>query len=295
MATSHFNGQKNASPIAYKYLRQNSMLEKKYILVKLGGSIATQKHLSRPRVRRAHLERIARVLRTAYDPSKHALILIHGAGSFGHLHAHKYGLALGTKDHPEKTFRAVENQSLDAFLNSEITRIFIQAGLPVVGMPTRTLVTNTRGRLSSFETQSITTAIRAGAIPLLHGDMVFDTAWGLSICSGDVLVAELAQTLSIPQVFFASDVDGIFTKDPHQYTDATLIQRTTLREITDGTIRLNQSHNIDVTGGLSKKFTLFQKNTSLEKIYLFNGLKPTNFTFLFDQSNFFGTTIEAQG
>lgn len=270
------------------------MPAKQYLILKIGGSIATQKHFSHPRVRRAHLERIAQVLRTAYNPKKHALILIHGAGSFGHLHAHTYGLALGTKDHPEKTFRAVENQSLDAFLNSEITRILIQAGLPVVGMPSRTLVTNTRGKIASFETHSITAAINTGAIPLLHGDMVFDNAWGLSICSGDVLMAQLASFFPVKNAFFASDVDGIFTKDPHRYTDATLIQKTTLSAIIDGTIQLNASHNIDVTGGLSKKFTLFEKKSSLKNIYLFNGLSPTNFSFLFDQSNFFGTTIEVE-
>ncbi len=267
------------------------MLKKKYIIVKLGGSIATLKYLSRPAVRRVHLQRIAQMIHATYDSKKHALILIHGAGSFGHLHAHTHGLVLGTKDHSEKTFRAVENQSLDAFLNSEITRIFIQAGLPVVGMPTRTLVTNTRGKLTSLETHCITAALDAGAIPLLHGDMVFDTAWGLSICGGDVLMAQLTSFFPVKNVFFASDVDGIFTKDPHQYTDATLIKKTTLETIINGTLKLDTSHNTDVTGGLSKKFSLFRTDTLLENIYLFNGLKPKNYSCIFDQKYFFGTTL----
>jgi isopentenyl phosphate kinase len=268
------------------------MPKKKVLILKLGGSIVTLKHLDRPAVRRIHIKKIATIIRKYYDPAQHTLILIHGAGSFGHVHAHNHDLSEGTRNHPEKMFRAVENQSLDAYLNSEITKIFIQAGLPVVGMPTRTLATNTNGKLSSLETQSIQNALQAGAIPLLHGDMIFDTAWGLSICSGDVLMAKLAQIFSAKNVFFASDVDGIFTRDPHQYTDATLIQKTTLGMIINGTIALNTSHNIDVTGGLSKKFSLFQRNTPLQKIYLFNGLAPKNFSFLFDQSNFFGTTIE---
>lgn len=266
-------------------------MKKKILILKLGGSIVTLKYLNRPAIRRLHVKKIASVIAKNYDPKKHALILIHGAGSFGHLHAYTHGLVLGTKDHPKKTFRAVENQSLDAYLNSEITRIFIQAGLPVVGMPTRTLVTNTLGKIASFETQSITTAINAGAIPLLHGDMVFDTAWGLSICSGDVLIAQLTSLIQVEKVFFASDVDGIFTKDPHRFKNATLIKNTSLNEIIQGSLKLGKSHNKDVTGGLSKKFILFQKNSSLKKIHLFNGLKSENFSFLFDQSRFFGTTI----
>lgn len=252
----------------------------------------TLKHLTRPAVRRAHVQHIASILKKGYDPKKHALILIHGAGSFGHLHAHAHKLAEGTKDHPEKMFHAVENQSLDATLNVELTKLFLEAGLPVVGMPTRTLVINTEGKLKSLETESIETALSVGAIPLLHGDMVFDTAWGLSVCSGDVLAPKLAELFSAESVFFASDVDGIFTKDPHEHVDATLIRKTTLTEIMSGTIEIGGSHNVDVTGGLSKKFSLFQKTTSLKKIYLFNGLKAKNFSFLFDQKNFFGTAIE---
>lgn len=268
------------------------MPKKRILILKLGGSIVTLKHLARPAVRRAHIERIASIIRKGYDQKKHTLILIHGAGSFGHLHAHTHKLTEGTKDHPEKLFRAVENQSLDATLNVELTKLFLEAGLPVVGMPTRTLAINTKGKLKTLTTESIEAALSVGAIPLLHGDMVFDTVWGLSVCSGDVLAPKLAELFSAESVFFASDVDGIFTKDPHEHPDATLIRKTTLKEILSGTIEMSGSHNVDVTGGLSKKFSLFQKNTSLKKIYLFNGLKAKNLSFLFDQKNFFGTTVE---
>lgn len=268
------------------------MPKKQVLIVKLGGSIVTQKHLDRPTIRRTHVRRIAAVLKRDYDPKKHALILIHGAGSFGHLHAHTHKLAEGTRNHPEKTFRAVENQSLDARLNSELTTLFIEAGLPVVGLPTRTLAINTNGGLSSLETDSVKAALSVAAIPLLHGDMVFDTTWGLSVCSGDVLAPKLAEVFSTTAIFFASDVDGIYTKDPHKHTNAVLIRKTTLEEMASGTIQMSESHNVDVTGGLSKKFSLFQKNSSLKNIYLFNGLAPKNFSFVFNQKKFFGTIVE---
>jgi isopentenyl phosphate kinase len=267
------------------------MPKKQVLIVKLGGSIVTLKHLGRPAIRRTHVSKIASILKKQYDPLKHALILIHGAGSFGHLHAHQYGLSQGTKDQSQKTFRAIENQSLDARLNAELTTLFVTTGLPVVGLPTRTIAKNEAGKLSSLNIDSIESTLSVGAIPLLHGDMVFDTTWGLSVCSGDVLVPELARRFSADSVFFASDVDGIYTADPHQYSNATLIQKTTLEELSLGTIQMGKSHNIDVTGGLSKKFSLFYKMPSLEEIRLFNGLVPKNFSFIFDQRKFFGTTI----
>lgn len=267
------------------------MFKKELLLVKLGGSIITLKHANQPAIRRANIAQIARVIRQQYDPNKHSLILIHGAGSFGHLHAHRYGLALGTKDHPEKMYRAVENQSLDAHLNSELTRLLLQTGLPVVGMPTRSLATNQGGRLHTLETKSIDAALMAGAIPLLHGDMVFDTRWGLSVLSGDVLMAQLAQYFKVTKVFFASDVDGVFSEDPHLSKNATLISSFSLTTLSRQ-VKLGTSHNKDVTGGLSKKFCFFQQNSQLKKIYFFNGLIPKNFTFVFNQKNFHGTVLK---
>ncbi len=270
------------------------MTKKELIIIKLGGSIVTLKHLSRPAIRSAHVGRIAAVLKRHYRPKKHALILIHGAGSFGHIHAHKYDLALGTKNHKEKLYRATENQSLDATLNAGLTALFIAAGLPVVGMPSRTLALNTRGKLSSLNAHPIEVALNSNAIPLLHGDMIFDTTWGLSVCSGDVLVAELARIFSTKKVFFASDVDGIFSQDPHKHKHAVLIEKTTLQEISNGSLKLEQSHNIDITGGLSKKFSFFKKIASLEYIFLFNGLQSETFSFPFSQKKFFGTTIRTK-
>ena len=152
------------------------------------------------------------------------------------------------------------------------------------------MVLNKQGSLCSWNTTSIDAALQAGAIPLLHGDMVFDLSWGLSVCSGDVLLAKLAQHFKVSKVFFASDVDGIFSKDPHRFRNATLILTTTFEKL-DQSAKLTSSHNKDVTGGLAKKFTSLQGIKSLRSIYFFNGLIPKNFSFLFDQKDFFGTVI----
>lgn len=265
--------------------------QKECVIVKLGGSIITEKSANAPILRESHTRNIARILKKNFNPKKHSLILIHGAGSFGHLHAHHHKLSLGTKDHPEKTFRAVENQSLDARLNNELTAIFIEAKLPVVGMPTRTLAINKNGSFASLSIKSIEVALRVGAVPLLHGDMVFDRAWGLSILSGDVLMAKLAEHFNVKKVFFASDVDGIFSEDPHSSKNARLIPKIHFDKIGNDLI-LGKSHHRDVTGGLSKKFSALYSLPSLKKIFFFNGLKAPNFSFPFNQKNFFGTIID---
>lgn len=265
--------------------------EKEIIIAKLGGSIVTLKYASQPAIRRVHISRIAHVIKNHYNPSRHHLILIHGAGSFGHLHAHRHKLDLGTKNNPERLFRAVENQSLDARLNSEIVSLFVKTGLPVVGFLTRSIAFNKNGFLQPPFLQIMEAALHTGAIPLLHGDMIFDTSWGLSIVSGDTLLAALAEHFCVKKVFFASDVDGIHSKDPHRFPSSPLLPEISLSDL-NKEATLGISHNHDVTGGLSKKFLHFQKNSSIKDIYFFNGLDPKNFIFFFNQEHFYGTVIK---
>lgn len=267
------------------------MAQKELIIVKLGGSIVTQKEEKHPALRRNHLKKVAAVLAKGYDPKKHAMILIHGAGSFGHPHAHKYELTLGLKKDPRRIYRATENFAIMERLNSELAVLFNESGLPVCGMPTRTLAQNKAGKLFSLETKTLSAALKVSAIPLLHGDVVFDSTLGFSVCSGDTLASNLARSFGAKKVFFASDVDGVFSRDPHLSKDATLFRSLPLVSVINGAVQLGKSRHIDVTGGLSKKFSTFQRIPKLKNIFFFNGLVPENFSFLFDQKNFFGTTL----
>ena len=51
------------------------------IILKLGGSVITRKDSSIPKLDSSNLTRIAREIS---DSSYHKLIVVHGAGSFGH-------------------------------------------------------------------------------------------------------------------------------------------------------------------------------------------------------------------
>lgn len=267
------------------FLYDTIMQKPKIIILKIGGSVITKKDLPTPQIEEERLQSIARILACSFDPQKMRLVLIHGAGSFGHIMAKKYGLAEGTKGHPEKKPEALKVQASVKKLHKMCLRIFKTAGLPVVSFLTHKVAVNTKGKLAEINTESIRMALKKNEIPLLYGDMIPDTEWGYSICSGDVLAAKLAKDFQVESVFFASDVDGIFTKDPHIFPDARLIPTTTLSEILSGQISLEGSHNTDVTGGLKSKFLLFQHCSALKNIYLFNGLKLKNFSSLF-QKNF---------
>ncbi|MEP7162614.1 MAG: isopentenyl phosphate kinase [Candidatus Moraniibacteriota bacterium] len=273
------------------------MRHRPLFIVKLGGSIITHKNREFPSIRKVNIVRIGKALVKNFDLKKYRLILVHGAGSFGHLSAKKFDLAQGTKDHPEKLFRALENQALDQELNTQMVKILQTTALPVTGIKTSSVVTNKEGELSSFEMKALLAALDTNTIPLLYGDMVFDTSWGMSICSGDVLTPFLAEKLKATKIFYASDVDGIFTRDPFQYRDAKLIREISLSGLLSGKISLSRSHNIDVTAGFKGKFEIYKKRVfpSLQAIHVFNGLKSENFNFISRKSTRVpGTIIDAK-
>lgn len=54
------------------------------IILKIGGSILTNKDSTQSEVDKESLKRIASEIRASLDNSSKELIIVHGAGSFGH-------------------------------------------------------------------------------------------------------------------------------------------------------------------------------------------------------------------
>lgn len=266
---------------------------KTYIL-KIGGSVLTVKSASQAKLRQMLTTQIGHALGRAYDPKKMRLILIHGVGSFGHLHAHTHGLAQGTKGTPKKLPQTLENSTLNQLLSSRIAKIFQSGGFPVASINTASIAINHEGKLQTLPTDTIENSLRVGAIPMLHGDMVFDSSWGMSVCSGDTLIPFLARKFDVEKIFFASDVDGIFSCDPHKFKHAQFIQKTSLEDLLSGkSIALAGSHHTDVTDGFRGKFGVFQGHNfpDLKEIRIFNGLDPKNFSHIFEKTFSLGTKI----
>lgn len=271
-------------------------MPKTTLILKIGGSIVTEKYRSTPAIRRQLVIQIGKVIKRFYKPSKHQLILIHGAGSFGHLSAKKFGLAYGTRNSLNKLPAALANKTLDQYLNVTLAHLFQSVGLPIAGINTSSTVLNRSGKLHTIFTEHLKAALRVGVIPLLHGDMVFDQTWGMSICSGDVLLPALAKHFRAERVFYASDVDGIFTADPFRYPDATLIREISLADLLSPKVRLSTSHHTDVTDGFSGKFSPYKtaRLPALKKISVFNGLIPNNYVSVFHSNKNSGTTIQVK-
>ena len=98
---------------------------KRIILVKLGGSIITDKKVAY-KLRGRAIKRLANELKKR----KVNLVIAHGNGSFGHTSSAKYG---GMKGYKSKIGIAKVAQDVSN-LNQIITNTFVKEGLPAISL-----------------------------------------------------------------------------------------------------------------------------------------------------------------
>ena len=217
------------------------------VVVKLGGSLITRKReveKARPKV----LARLARELAVA--PSG-PVVLLHGAGSFGHPGAQRFGLA----GPPEGPGAARERARGAAIVAAEVRRLhllvlreLVRAGLVPWSIPISNLAVNRAGLLERFDHAPFAWALAQGCMPVSFGDVVPDAAWGTSILSADTTAVELARRLSASRVVFATDVPGVL--EGPEAGPRTVIPE--LTEEVEAGLRTGRGAT-DVTGGIRAK------------------------------------------
>jgi isopentenyl phosphate kinase len=256
---------------------------KQVFIVKLGGSVVTYKNTKQIKIRRKLLQSIAQEIKTALRSNKNTqIVLVHGAGSAGHILASQYDLKHGVKGEPNKLKAALKIRENNQKLNALIIKIFTEAGLPVVPIHTGSVISQTNGTIEDIHYEMIDMALREGCIPVMYGEMTFDTKIGLSVCSGDEIVTQLAHYLEATKIIYASDIHGVYDLDPYRHRHATMIPEIALEELVSGNIvKLDDSHSIDVTGGLFNKIRLIatrSRSDNLKEVVVMNGLQAHNFS-----------------
>jgi len=223
------------------------------ILIKLGGSVITDK----TRYRTFNAGRVMRLCKEIKD-SGESVIVVHGAGSFGHMLAKEYGLNDGFKDTSQ--IPAVAKVCYDVRdLNAMIVKALNDAGLPAVSVPTGSCFLMDDRELILDDPKVLTAMFDKGIMPVLFGDVVMDRKWGFAICSGDQIIEKLTKVFRPSRVVFVSDIDGLYDKDPKKNKDAKLIETVTESVMNDVETDINVD---DVTGGVRSKMEIMLKMCS---------------------------------
>jgi len=236
------------------------------MLVKLGGSVITDKtglkDFKEEQTRRLALE----ISRSGED-----IILIHGAGSFGHVLANRYSLHRGHESDEQIEGLATVLQDVRE-LNLKVMREFERVGVPCASLPPSSMAELDDGKLVDLQTDKFRSYAELGIMPITFGDVCLDRSRGFGICSGDQLMEWLSREFSPHRVIFCADVDGVYTADPNVRDDARLIP-----EIDENTLgELPRTERcVDVTGSIFGKIESMMSIASHSKeCFVINGTVP---------------------
>jgi isopentenyl phosphate kinase len=241
--------------------------------LKLGGSLITDKN--RPHTPRVDvLARLAGEIRAALnaDPSLR-LIVGHGSGSFGHVPAHRYHTRAAVQT-PAQWAGFVEVWREARALNQLVVEACGAAGVPVIAMPPSAGVIAEDGFLQTWDLAPMQAALSAGLVPLVNGDVIFDSVRGGTILSTEELFTHLARRLHPQRILLAGIEDGVWADFPGC---TQLIQEITPANLQEVAATLRGSASTDVTGGMLSKvgtmLDLAQVLPELE-VLIFSGCAP---------------------
>jgi isopentenyl phosphate kinase len=224
------------------------------IILKLGGSVITRKDSLTPTLDSSNLQRIAEEISNS---SYNKLIIVHGAGSFGHPYAKEYAIGTeinSTEELSRKRQGFSKTQNSVKSLNGLVCQHLMEQEIPTVSIQPSSFIQTRNKRIVRADMDLITKYLELGFVPVLYGDVVLDmdAKIKMAVLSGDQIIKYLAENLKPEKVVLGSDVDGIFNKDPKKNPDASLIKVVTSHhdlESTDGT------QTVDVTGGMGGKLS----------------------------------------
>ena len=222
------------------------------IILKIGGSILTNKDSKESEIDTQSLKRIASEIKSSLDISSKELIIVHGAGSFGHPPAKKYriGEAFDKSEYPQKRIGFCETQNAVKKLNMYICEAFIEQEVPVVAIPASSFMTASNKRITEGNLDSFKRYLDKGFVPVIYGDVVLDDELEICVISGDQLIQYLASNLKPDKVILGTDVDGVYNKNPKTHDDAIFFDKfSSLKDLDT----LEGTTNVDVTGGMVGK------------------------------------------
>lgn len=245
------------------------------IFLKLGGSLITDKH--RPATARLDvIERLAEEILSAIRNMENAQLVIgHGSGSFGHIPARQYRTRNGVFT-PQDWLGFLEVYRQARALNQIVIEIFSQKGLPVIAFPPSAIILAENQHLASWNPQPLISALQAGFIPLVNGDVVFDSRIGGTIFSTEDVFMALSTSLPPNEILLCGIEEGVFADFPRR---SQILPKITLPEKSNILPLLQGSAAPDVTGGMVEKVRLtlemIQTHPHLRAM-IFSGLSPGN-------------------
>ena len=237
------------------------------IIIKLGGSVITDK-TKECTFKIETMDKLAENIKKANKQ----IIIVHGAGSFGHILAKEYELNQGYKRLEQIKGFSLTHEKVQA-LNLLVLQSLQKNDIHAVSISPHSSIKLNNHKIQKMDYNTFEEYLKKNFTPVTFGDVVLDKTLGFSICSGDLLMETLSKYFKPEKVVFVIDEDGIFTANPKIDKKAKLIKKTTVKELK--TLTTSADNHADVTGGMAGKILTIKKiaKNGIETI-LVNGNKP---------------------
>jgi isopentenyl phosphate kinase len=233
------------------------------LLLKIGGCLITDKSADTPTLNKQNINRICDEISTVFNSKEMQIILLHGAGSYGHPLAKATGLDTGIKQDSQLRAFAL-TQSLQNQLNVFICNSLIARDVPAIPVQASASAVMKKRTMIHMDTNAVKGFLDLGLVPVLYGVPAYDQSQGSSILSADQILSYLARKLTIKRIVFATDVDGIFSSDPRKNNDAKLSKNINNKNINKIIKDVTESTHIDTTQGMLGKVKELMKIKDIE-------------------------------
>lgn len=240
------------------------------IVLKLGGSIVTKKDVqdfpldvreiketADDHIRYDTVRRIAKEIKHAIEQGIQ-VIIVNGVGPFGHV--------LVKNGRPDEDVRESVR-----YLNEKLVSEFRKAKVRTVPIAPSKSCEFVNGEFDiSYLWEVASMLIEEGKVLSTYGDVLE----GSKVISGDDLVVLLAKQWEADAIICATDVDGVFTKDPKTNKDAEFISNLGPEDSVKVEYTINR---IDVSGGMASKVEKLRRAATHDiKCRIINGLVEGN-------------------
>tara|TARA_B100000287_G_scaffold434365_1_gene498599 strand:- start:841 stop:1638 length:798 start_codon:yes stop_codon:yes gene_type:complete len=258
------------------------------IVIKLGGGLITDKGKMKT-FDEGRMENLAKAISNVADLG-FAIVLVHGAGSFGHLIAKKWDIAGGLESSiSEEQGKAVNMIRSDMReLSNLVASKLEMEGLYSESFPPSQWAEGTgiefKGELGMFE-RSVDQPI-----PITFGDVVeTGNEKQFGILSGDDLMLRISKDLPsvTHSIFLIGDAAGVMSAPPGE-EGAELIEQWSSKS----QAKAKHDEEIDVTGGISLKIeraTMISE--CVDNVWIIDGRKPERILELIEHGETRGTRI----
>ena len=257
------------------------------VVIKLGGGLITDKG-SMKKFDSDSMERVAESISSVVEMGV-PIVLVHGAGSFGHLLAKEWSISEGVDQKIAEEQRMIvdEIRSDMRELNGLVIDKLADSELESEGLPPSEWAIGTgsdfQGDIANFE------RVVEAPIPITFGDVVnTNDRLEFGILSGDDLMVRLSRELGASHcIFLIGDAEGVLSGPPHQ-EGSSLISRLGAEEEIEGP----HYSEIDVTGGIGLKIDRARKIASdVEEVWILDGRCPERVVELLSTGETRGTKI----